>query len=200
MKLIAIVGMPGAGKSVLSEYLITKGFFPIRFGAIVIGEVQRRGLPVTPENEQLVREEMRQQHGMDICAKLALPLIKGKLVEHQRVVIDGLYSLREYTTLRSAFAKEMVVVAVFTPKTLRYQRLVWRRERPLTNAQAEARDFMEVERLEKGGPIALADFTIVNDGSQSQFIAQAEALLPCWVEDKSAPVLDPVGSKGQNAW
>jgi dephospho-CoA kinase len=191
MKLIAIVGMPGAGKSVLSDYLSTRGFYLIRFGAIIIGEVHRRGLPVTPENERLVREEMRQQHGMDICAKLALPVIKLKLVEQQLVVIDGLYSLREYTTLRGVFARELVVVAVFTSKPLRYQRLASRRERPLTYAQAEARDCMEVARIEKGGPIALADFILVNDGSQSQFIAQAEALLPCWLEDTSRPVLDP---------
>jgi dephospho-CoA kinase len=177
MKILAIVGMAGSGKSVISNYLRNKGFPIIRFGEIIIREVERRGLKITPLNEQIVREEIRIKHGMDVCANLALPLIRANLAEHQLVVIDGLYSFSEYKTLKREFADALVVVAVFTPKKLRYQRLTSRPERPLTRVEAEERDYTEIERIEKGGPIAIADFTLVNDSTKEQLIEKIEALL-----------------------
>ncbi|MCC5615587.1 AAA family ATPase [Nostoc sp. CHAB 5836] len=177
VRIIAIVGMPGSGKSVVAGYLKNNGFPIIHFGEIIMNEVEKRGLAITPQNEQIVREEIRQKYGMDVCAKLSLPIIKSTLLEHQLVVIDGLYSFSEYKTLKIEFKKELLVVAIFTPKSLRYERLTFRHERPLKIAEAERRDFMEIERIEKGGPIAMADITIINDGNQYQLYRKLEALL-----------------------
>jgi dephospho-CoA kinase len=183
VKILAIVGMPGSGKSALSDYLKTKGFPVIRFGEIIIREVERRGLPVTPRNEQVVREDLRKQHGMDVCARIASPFIKKNLADNQLAVIDGLYSFSEYKTLRNEFGNDLVVIAVFTPKKLRYQRLTSRVERPLTWAEAEERDHKEIERIEKAGPIALADFTLINDETQEQLIQRMDTLLCSLLEE-----------------
>ncbi len=177
VRIIAIVGMPGSGKSVVAGYLKNNGFPIIHFGEIIIREVEKRGLAIIPQNEQLVREEIRQKYGMDVCAQLSLPMIKSTLLEHQLVVIDGLYSFSEYKTLKIEFQDELLVVAIFTPKSLRYERLTFRQERPLKIAEAEKRDFMEIEKIEKGGPIAMADITIINDGNQYQLYRNLEALL-----------------------
>jgi dephospho-CoA kinase len=177
VRILAIVGMPGSGKSVVASYLKDNGFPIIRFGEIIIREVEKRGLPITPYNEQMVREEIRRTYGMDVCAKMALPLIKAKLLEPQLVIIDGLYSFSEYKTLKKEFDDELIVLAIFTPKAIRYDRLTLRQERSLTIAEAEKRDFMEIERIEKGGPIAIADLTIINDGSQYQLRKNVEKLL-----------------------
>ncbi|BAZ21983.1 dephospho-CoA kinase [Kalymmatonema gypsitolerans NIES-4073] len=177
VRIIAIVGMPGSGKSVVASYLKNHGFPIIRFGDIIIQEVKKRALPITPNNEQIVREELRTQHGMDVCAQKALPFIKEKMLDHQLVIIDGLYSFSEYKTLKKEFGNELLVLAVFTPKAIRYERLTLRQERPLTIVEAERRDFMEIERIEKGGPIAMADFTIINDGSQYQLHRKLEEIL-----------------------
>jgi dephospho-CoA kinase len=177
VKILAIVGMPGSGKSVVASYLKNYGFPMIRFGEIIIREVEKRGLPITPQNEQMVREEIREKYGMDVCAQLSLPLIKSKLLSHQLVVIDGLYSFSEYKTLKKEFQDELLVLAIFTPKAQRYARLTLREERPLTIAEAERRDYKEIETIEKGGPIALADLTIINDGSQYQLHRKLEEFL-----------------------
>ena len=71
---LALVGMPGAGKSLCAKHLEACGFFQYRFGSIVVNEVLRRGLPLTPENERVVREELRANDGMDVMARRALPL------------------------------------------------------------------------------------------------------------------------------
>lgn len=177
VRIMAIVGMPGSGKSVVASYLKNKGFPMIRFGEIIIREVEKRGLPITPHNEQMVREEIRRTHGMDVCAKMTLPLIKAKLLEPQLVIIDGLYSFSEYKTLKKEFNDELLVLAIVTPKAIRYERLTLRQERPLTKAEAEKRDFMEIEKIEKGGPIAIADLTLLNEGSQYQLSKKVEELL-----------------------
>jgi dephospho-CoA kinase len=177
VKIMAIVGMPGAGKSIVASYLKNQGFFLIHFGQIIMSEVEKHQLPVTPQNEQKIREEIRKKQGMDVCAKIALPLIKSKLGEHQLIIIDGLYSFSEYKTLKTEFNDELMVLAIFTPKAMRYKRLALRPSRSLTPTIAERRDYLEIERIEKGGPIVMADYTIINDGSQYQLHRNIEELL-----------------------
>ena len=60
---------------------------------------------------------------------------------------------------------------------MRYERLARRRERPLTREEAVARDWAEIERLEKGGPIAIADYTFNNDGAVADLIRMLDAML-----------------------
>ena len=176
-RLLAIVGMPGAGKSLLAEHLEAQGYPKVRFGAITIEEVIRRGLPVTPQNEKLVREDIRAREGMDAYARRCLPRIREALRTHQCLIIDGLYSFSEYKTLRAEFGDQLVVVAVACERRLRYQRLGQRPERPLTPQEAEWRDYQEIESLEKGGPIAIADHTILNNGTREQALAELDRLL-----------------------
>ncbi|KOP26665.1 hypothetical protein AMR41_08540 [Hapalosiphon sp. MRB220] len=177
IRIIAIVGMPGSGKSVVASHLKNQGLPIIWLGEIIISEVEKRGVMLTPQNEQIVREEIRAKHGMDVCVQMALPLIQEKLLNHPLVIIDGLYSFSEYKTLKKNFGHELLVVAIFTPKALRYERLFFRKTRPLTREEAELRDCMEIEKIEKGGPIAMADLTIVNDGTQEQLHQKIEMIL-----------------------
>ncbi len=177
VRLLAIVGMPGAGKSLLAEHLEAQGFPKVRFGAITIEEVLRRGLPVTPQNEKLVREDIRAREGMDAYARRSLPAIHAMLAAHRSVIIDGLYSFSEYRTLKAEFGPQLVVVAVVADRHLRYQRLGSRPERPLTPQEAEWRDIQEIETLEKGGSIAIADHFILNNGPRQDALAALDRIL-----------------------
>lgn len=176
-RLLALVGMPGAGKSLLASYLEQQGFPQFRFGGITMDELERRGWEVTPQNERIVREEIRAREGMDAYARRALPIIHAMLADHRVAVIDGLYSFSEYRTLKAEFGPQLVVVAVACDRALRYARLAARPERPLTPQEAEARDLAEIESLEKGGPIAIADFTILNNTTPADVIAALQRLL-----------------------
>jgi dephospho-CoA kinase len=169
--------MPGAGKSLCAKHLAACGFFQYRFGGIVVNEVQRRGLPLTPENERVVREGLRAEEGMDAIARRALPMLKSGLEKHTSIVIDGLYSWSEYKLLRRELGATVVVVAIVSARRLRYSRLTNRDERPLTIDEAERRDWQEIETLEKGGPIAIADYTLVNDAEPEVLLAQLDALI-----------------------
>jgi dephospho-CoA kinase len=174
---LALVGMPGAGKSLCARHLQAKGYFQYRFGSIVVDEVARRGWTLTPEHERIVREEFRANEGMDAIARRALPILKQALQRQNSIVIDGLYSWSEYKTLRAELDSELTVVAIVSERALRYARLSEREERPLTGEEAERRDTQEIESLEKGGPIALADYTLLNNVSPDHLLNALDALI-----------------------
>lgn len=174
--LVIIVGMCGAGKSSIAHYLNQKGWQVIRFGEITIRELNTRGLPNNEANERAIREELRRVHGPDVYARLLLPRIKQAL-EVVPTVIDGLYSWAEYKFLKQNIENQMHIVAVFTTRSIRYERLNCRAVRPLSSEEAELRDFTEIEKLEKGGPIAIADYIIVNDGSEEELLLAVDRLV-----------------------
>ncbi len=173
---LALVGMPGAGKTLCAQHLEARGFAHFRFGKIVVDEVIRRGLAVLPEHERQVREELRAQEGMNAIALRALPHLKDALATQRSLVMDGLYGFGEYKLLSAELGAAMVVVAIVSPRHLRYQRLAQRTERPLTPEEAEGRDYREIETLEKGGPIAIADYTLVNDVSADNLLHMLDQL------------------------
>ncbi len=174
---LALVGMPGAGKTMCAEHLAERGYWTLRFGALVVDEVRRRGWSVNAENERLVREEMRDRHGMAAMATLSLPRLQATLAAGRHIVVDGLYSFSEYLLLREKLGAPLLLLAIVAPRNLRYQRLASRPIRPLSGGEALQRDIREIERLEKGGPIAMADYTLLNGGTTAQLLAQLDDLL-----------------------
>jgi len=164
MKVVSIVGMTGAGKSEVSKLFEENGFIRVRFGDLTDEEVRKRGLELSEENERYIRELLRKEHGMSAYAKLNLPRIDLAL-KRSDVVIDGLYSWEEYTFLKDCYRENFCVVAVWASPRTRYSRLTSRVNRGLTLEEASSRDRAEIENINKGGPIAIADFTIINESS-----------------------------------
>ncbi len=184
-KFIAIVGMAGAGKSVIADELIRRGYQFFRFGQVTMDILKERGLSPTEENERAIREGVRKEHGMGAYAILNLPKI-DRYLNNGHVAGDGLYSWDEFKILKEKYGDIMYVVAVYAPPELRYERLSQRklrendkdmRNRPMTREQARSRDFAEIENIAKAGPIAMADFTLVNTGNVEELMNQLEKIL-----------------------
>ena len=176
MNVVSIVGMAGAGKSEVSKVFEENGFIRIRFGDVTDEEVMKRGLELNEENERHIRELLRKQHGMAAYAELNLPRID--LVRKQSdVVIDGLYSWEEYTFLKTYCGDDFYVVAVWASPRTRYARLIERSDRRLTLEEATNRDRAEVENINKGGPIAMADFTIINESSLEELKKEVKGII-----------------------
>ena len=174
--LFVIVGMPGAGKSTVVDHLAQRHWPVVYFGGITLAEVETRGLPATQDSERAVRESLRQLHGPAVYAKLSLPSIKRNLASGP-TVIDGLYSWGEYVWLRQELEALVYVIAVCADRRSRYQRLASRQVRRLAPEDAEKRDFAEIENIGKGGPIAIADFTLLNNTSVEALLSQVDHLV-----------------------
>jgi dephospho-CoA kinase len=173
---LVVVGMCGSGKSSVAAHLRRRGWPVVRFGDITMRELERRSLPISEANERLVREELRAERGMDAYAQMLLPIIRDHL-SRGPLVLDGLYSWSEYKYLFEHLGERLVVLAVTAPRALRYARLAGRPERPLSAEEALSRDIAEIEALEKGGPIAMADYTILNTGSVDALDAAVDELV-----------------------
>jgi len=178
VKIVTFVGLTGSGKSTAVKYLTDKGYPKVYFGGIILDEVKRRGLELTQENEQPVREELRATEGKDFVVNRIVKQIRGLINAGQhRIVADGLYAWTEYKVMKREFPGELTVVAVVAPKHLRKRRMAERPLRPLNPEQVDKRDWAEIENIEKGGPIAIADYYIHNDGNFEYFDKQIDDAL-----------------------
>jgi len=176
MKVVSIVGMAGSGKSEVARLFQENGFTTVRFGDITDEEVRRKGLELNEANERRIRELLRKEHGMAAYAKLNLPMI-DLARKSANVVIDGLYSWEEYTFLKDHYGEDFIVVAVRASPGTRYSRLTSRQSRKLTKEEAASRDRAEIENLNKGGPIAMADFAIENESSLTDLKQEVQRII-----------------------
>lgn len=175
-KIIALVGLAGSGKSSAVEYLTEKGFPKIYFGGVIYKAMDEAGIEKTWDNQQQFREEIRRKEGKDFVIKRVIKNIHDLVNAGQnKIVLDGLYTWSEYKFLKHEFPGQVVVIAIVTPKYLRYQRMAKRIERPMQPHEVDQRDWSEIENLEKGGPIAIADYFIINDGSLEQLHQKIDA-------------------------
>lgn len=163
-KIIAVIGMPGSGKSEAVKFFAGNHYQRVYFGEVVMDEMEKLGLDVNEENERNVRENLRKEFGMGAMAIKSMSKIDS-LVQSSNVVIESLYSWEEFKILKQKYKDSFKLLCIFTTKELRYKRLGDRPFRPLSIIQAESRDYAEIENLDKGGPIALADYNVINDGT-----------------------------------
>jgi len=179
IKLLAFVGLAGSGKSSAVEYLASKGYPKVYFGGIMHKAMLEAGItPGDWDGENAFRKEIREREGKDFVVKQAVQEIRNLIAAGQHhIVLDGLYSWTEYKVLKHEFPGEMTVAAVVTPKHLRRQRLAKRPERPMTSEQVDERDWSDIENIEKGGPIAAADYFIHDNTSLESFFHQIDSLL-----------------------
>ncbi|MDP2649568.1 MAG: AAA family ATPase [bacterium] len=169
--ILAFVGMPGSGKSEAVLYLGKKGTPFVRFGQITDEGLKKLGLPLTSENERGFRENIRKEFGMAAYAIKSKPKIDELLKTTDLLAIDGLYSWEEYTYLKNEYSG-LLLIHVFTERKKRYERLSTRAIRPIPLEKCFARDVSEIEKLNKGGPIAMADYLAENNSDSLEDLYQ----------------------------
>lgn len=172
-KIIAVVGMCGSGKSIATEYYEKLGFKKVYFGGVTIEKLKESNLEINEKNERYMREYLRKEYGMGAYATISLPKIE-EYIKESNVVIDGLYSWDELKILKDNFKEDLYVLGIVVNKKYRYDRINKRIVRPLNTDEAIRRDITEIENLSKGGPIAFADYYILNNGSMTDYYNDLE--------------------------
>lgn len=177
---IAVVGMAGSGKTETIKYLQKKLNWPkIYFGEATFDRIKEEGLEVNYRNERLIREKIRKELGMGAYAILALPKIKKILKDNDVVLLESLYSWDEYKIIKEKYKDSFKTFAVYASPETRYTRLTKRKnERPIkSKKEFIERDYSEIEGTDKGGPIARADFTIINEGNLKDYHGQIDKII-----------------------
>lgn len=176
-KLVAVVGMSGTGKSVITDYLESVNWKKLYFGGITYKLMEEAGIERTADgkSEKEFREKLREEHGPECYAKFLEPDIL-EAIKNGNVVLDGLYSWYEYKYLIEKFP-QLILICVVTDKKLRYERVAQRPDRAFDRDAIVYRDLSEIENLAKGGPIAYADYFILNNGSMDDEVKRLKEIL-----------------------
>jgi dephospho-CoA kinase len=178
VKIVAFVGLSGSGKSSVVDHMASKGYPKVYGGGVLYAAMAEAGIERTQENENNFRRESREREGADYIAVRIDKEINDLINAGQhRIIVDGLYSWDEYKTMKSEFPGELNVVAIVAPKHIRHHRLLTRPERPLTETEANERDWREIEDIQKGGPIAIADHFVINDKDMDNLTTQIDQIM-----------------------
>ncbi len=159
LRIVAVTGMPGAGKSTAAQALVQRGWKRVVMGDVIRAETKRRGLEPDAKNTGDVMKLLRKEHGEAAVAELCLKEIEK--MGAKKVVVDGIRSLTEVDEFRKK--AEVLLVAVHASPTRRFELLKvrGRSDDPLTR-----NTFVQRDRRELGvgiaEAIALADETISN--------------------------------------
>jgi dephospho-CoA kinase len=160
MLIIAITGMPGAGKSTVAEALEGAGFARIAMGDMIREETARRGLYLDDKNMGTVMREMREKYGAGAVAELCLRSIESKAREE--IVIDGIRSVAEVEIFRKT--ADVRLISVLASPKRRFELLTsrGRTDAPPDLASFKARDDRELS-IGIGDAIAMSDEAISNE-------------------------------------
>ncbi|MBS7657853.1 MAG: AAA family ATPase [Candidatus Bathyarchaeia archaeon] len=169
-KIIAIVGMPGSGKSLISEAAINLNFPVYSCGDVIREEAIKNNLSLTHENLSKIMIEIRKKNGEAAVVKKIIPKIMNN--EGNIIVVEGIRSRAELEELKKYF--NVKVLAVHASPKVRFERLKTRgrSDDPKTYMEFSLRDEKEL-KLGIGEAIALADKMLINEDSIEKFFYMA---------------------------
>jgi dephospho-CoA kinase len=179
MLIVAVTGMPGAGKSTAAKALEARGFKRIVMGDVIREETRRRGLEADEKNTAKVMVELREKYGPGAVAEVCLRSLES--VRESVVVVDGIRSYAEV----EVFARRGTVrlLAVTASRDRRFKLLTGRgrSDAPASRASFDERDKRELS-VGVGNAIALADESISNEHTTPEELGRrAVELVEWWV-------------------
>ncbi|MCR6623472.1 MAG: AAA family ATPase [archaeon YNP-WB-062] len=160
--IICLTGMPGSGKTTISEIVKEMGIPVIVMGDVVREEARIRGIEPTPKNLGKLMIEMREKMGANVIAKRCVDKIKE--LNSKIVLVEGVRSLEEVEEFRKV--GDAKIIAVHSSPKTRYERLSrrGRSDDPKSWEEFRERDLRELD-VGIGRVISLADEIIINEGT-----------------------------------
>lgn len=174
---MAITGMPGSGKSRLSEMLQKKGLRRVGMGDAVRNEMRSKGLEITNVSLREYALSIRRKFGDDYVIGLVNKDIKEAFRSEDMVILDGVRNVSEIAVLRRE-DYHTAIIALVAGRKLRYERIV---RRGLASDFKTWKEFewREAQELKFGvaDVIASADYYIVNESTPKKLREDAYRIL-----------------------
>ena len=160
MEVMGISGLPGSGKSLVSEIAAKKGAAVVSMGDIIREEAKKRG-----ESSKETATNLRKEHGKYIVAKLTIEKIK-KMIEDKlatTIIVEGIRSPFEVNMFKENF-DDFIILSIFANPAIRFKRL---QQRNREDDSENYEDFLKRDQMELdfgiGTVISLSDKIIINE-------------------------------------
>lgn len=163
MQVMGISGLPGSGKSLVSEIASEKGAIIVSMGDIIREEAKKRG-----ETSKETATNLRKEFGDDIVSELTIKKIKN-IETDNLVIIEGIRSHHEVEMFKENF-DDFLILSIFSNPNIRFERLKKRmREDDTTDYKGFANRDQRELNFGIGNVIALSDKIIVNESDLESY-------------------------------
>ena len=166
MQVMGISGLPGSGKSLVSETANEKGAIIVSMGDIIREEAKKRG-----ESTKETATNLRKEHGEYIVSELTIKKIK-QLQEQgneNAIIVEGIRSHHEVEMFKENF-DNFIILSIFANPTLRFKRL---QNRMREDDSKDYSGFLKRDQMELdfgiGNVIALSDKIIINESDLESY-------------------------------
>lgn len=185
MKVIGVSGLPGSGKSLISNISKKYGVYVIRMGDIVREEAKKRN-----EDSGITAVNLRKEHGQYVLAKFTIEKIKKLFKSNKNYkkelifLVEGIRSPYEVKMFKKNF-KNFVLVSIFSSPKTRFNRL---KNRNRSDDSNHIEDFHNRDERELdfgiGTVIATSDYIIINEEGIGKYKNQINKFLQKQIPSK----------------
>lgn len=180
MKVIGICGTVGSGKEMVKQVLSKKfDNYYVTLSDAIKGVLQKRKKSFTRKDLQDIGDQMRQQYGTHVLAKVCTEFLQR---DRSIIIVDGIRNPGEVDYLKKTYKDNFRLIGVDAPVETRFQ---WVQKRAKPEDPKTLEEFKEIDERDKGNGqppygqqvaacLGMADFKIQNDGSQEDFIKKIE--------------------------
>ena len=174
MQVMGISGLPGSGKSLVSDIATEKGALIVSMGDIIREEAKKRG-----ESTKETAQNLRAEFGQYIVSELTIKKIK-QLQEDgidNAIIVEGIRSPQEVDMFKDNF-DNFIILSIFANPTLRFKRL---QERMREDDSKDYEEFKRRDQMELdfgiGTVIALSDKIIINESDLESYTKKINKFL-----------------------
>jgi len=173
---IGLTGTNAAGKTTILTYLANKGYRHYSLSDILRDELQRRRKAINRENLIQIGNLLREKFGPGVLAEKITKQLRSNYS-----VIDSIRNPAEVEVLRKL--NHFILLAVDAPVEIRYERALTRNRNENAPTLEEFKHIEALEHSEKmnaqnlAACMKMADFHIVNNGSESQLLRKVDKIL-----------------------
>lgn len=176
--IIGLTGKNAAGKGEVAEFLKDKSFYYYSLSDAIRDELDIKKVPITRDTLIATGNELRETFGADILARRTLE----KLDPNRNYIVDSIRNPVEVDALRKS--GRFVLLNIDAPADIRFERI---KARKRENDPQTLEEFQDKERAEGRNMAvhkqsiedcqALADYTIINDGSLEELHARVAEIV-----------------------
>lgn len=178
MRVVAVVGLPGSGKSEAAAVAESLDIPVITMGDVIREECRDRGLDPSRDHGK-VAQALREELGRGAVAERSLPIVEAALESNDTVLIDGIRSDAELDRFEAAYGEALELLRIDAPDAERAKRLEVRGRDASAADGGETLAERDERELGFGMDAAMerADVVITNDDSLAAFRRAVTELL-----------------------